>query len=96
MSDQNKPKSLIDSAMKRVGEVIGGIIKDLSCDRENLIAALKEVDINCKFCKNHDNPVPCQKAPAEFVCDECSYDCPCRTCQDNSNYIWRGEVDLNG
>lgn len=87
---------LIDIAENAEREKVVGVVKDLICDRESLIAALKVVDTDCKFCKNHDIKVPCQQTPAEFICDECTYDCPCRTCQDNSQYIWRGEVDQNG
>lgn len=91
-----KKAVLIDIAENEEREKVVGVVKDLICDRENLIAALKVVDTECKFCKHHNQPVPCQKAPTEYLCDQCPHDCICRTCQDNSQYTWRGEVDQNG
>lgn len=95
MREMNKAV-LIDIAENAEREKVVGVVKDLISDRENLIAALKVVDTDCKFCMHHNQPVPCQETPTEYLCDKCPHDCICRTCQDNCQYTWRGEVDQNG
>lgn len=71
-------------------------IRELERERAALIDALIEVDTECKFCTHHRKPVPCQEHPTGFICSECTYDCPCRTCQDNSNYEWNWEDKKDG
>ena len=55
---------------------------------------LKEVDRYNSFCGGHckhDNA--CQRPDEAWIfgiCNECTEDCPCRTCEDMSNWEWCG------
>lgn len=51
-----------------------------------LMADLKKVDTDCSFCAHNATPAPCEGT--DNMCDQCTEDCVCKTCRDNSNWVW--------
>ena len=66
-----------------------------------LIAALKETDVDCKFCTHAWNEAPCMDLPIDseiFVagCCTCHHEeCTCHGCKQKSNYQWCGAEEAN-
>ena len=56
-------------------------------ERDAAVKDLKHGD-NCDICKWADTIPECT-----FECDECTLNCTCRTCRDESNWQWRGVKD---
>lgn len=55
-------------------------------ERDKLIAALKLLDEECRFCAHvHFMPEEC----ADY-CDQCIRPCACYTCRDRDNYKFVG------
>lgn len=68
---------------------------ELEKTRAQLTAALndlKDADrYGCDHCANYSE-LPEEKCDeAGGNCGFCNEDCPCRICEDNSNWAWRGE-----
>lgn len=67
-------------------------IQQLEQERDALIAALKQTDVDCEYCKHvmQNNP-HCDAAHG--LCERCTEieNCKCRTCSRlNSNWEWCG------
>lgn len=55
-------------------------------ERDRLIAALKLVDEECRFCAHvHSVPKEC-----DLYCDQCVRPCACYTCCERDNYKFVG------
>lgn len=54
------------------------------------VKQVKELDIECKYCDHRWQPVPCAETDDFFTCEECSYDCYCKECRNNSKWQWSG------
>ena len=63
--------------------------KELSAalqERDRLIEALRQVDVECRYCAHADfDPPNCVDN-----CEDCRAPCPCRTCEERSNWKWKG------
>lgn len=81
---------LVDIAMNEEREKVAGVIKDLVCDREYLIACLKQIDTECTFCKHNQKPAPCGEINSALECDTCILYCVCKDCVGNSKWEWKG------
>ena len=46
-------------------------------------------DLDCEFCKHQFGGCTYDG------CKQCSSPCPCGSCRDNSNYVWRGVCEEN-
>ena len=56
-----------------------------------MLAVLKLVDVDCEFCINAWNEMPCADTIPEVWCPECKEQkCHCCGCTDNSKYQWCG------
>lgn len=58
-----------------------------------MLQALKEVDVDCTFCKHAHFDVPCAEEEGLPSCKKCTYECPCRGCHENSKYEWCGATE---
>lgn len=58
---------------------------------EVLKKQLKDVDLECKYCLQANEPDLDAKCNAgDSTCKTCTEDCQCRTCHNRSNYVWVG------
>ena len=64
----------------------------LKKQKQLLTEQLKAIDLECKYCKNRKGGESCAGFDADVICSECKADCICRTCTNNSNWVWCGEV----
>lgn len=87
-------KSLeIGSVLEAMTKIEKAIIEDYSSMEqvEALKKQLAEVDLECKFCKQANEPNLIAKCEASgCTCMTCNADCQCRTCKDRNNYEWIG------
>lgn len=74
------------SAARAERDVITKRMTQLEQENAALLFDLKKVDIDCDFCR-HNGAAP---EECDVECIRCKLDCPCKTCRDNSNYVWRG------
>lgn len=58
-----------------------------------MLQVLKEVDVECAFCKYANFNPPCAEEAAMTTCDKCQYVCPCRGCHENDKYEWCGATE---
>lgn len=60
-----------------------------------MLQVLKEVDVNCQFCKHAGFNPPCAEDTVITPCGACQYpcNCPCRGCHENSKYEWCGATE---
>ena len=56
-----------------------------------MLAALMEVDVECRFCSRAEAVLPCADETPVPWCRECQRtECPCFGCHENSRYTWCG------
>ena len=69
--------------------------KEFLCNEAGaMLAVLKEVDTECRFCVNARTENPCVDSAPENWCPECSYtQCECHGCKNNSKYRWCGAAE---
>lgn len=72
----------------------------LETKKEEIAAAvhdLKEVDIDCLFCRNacEEMGVKIEECLQQTNCEKCTLDCLCKGCDGKSNYQWRGPCEEN-
>ena len=63
-------------------------LAQLERERDAAVEDLREADmVDCEHCKHYKvfGSEECQ-----LECDECTADCPCKHCIDNSCWTWRG------
>ena len=58
-----------------------------------MLQVLKEVDVDCQYCKYAGFNPPCAEEPFLIECGKCRYACPCRDCHENSKYEWCGATE---
>lgn len=79
--------------MKEYNNLIGRKEEQYKRELDAALKQLKEVDrydpCCCGHCK-HDNT--CRNTDGAWfgACNYCTEDCPCRTCEDMSNWEWCG------
>lgn len=64
-------------------------IMKLRMEREAAVAALKRLDVECKFCAHSKRPAACSET--DILCDACELDCACKGCRENSKWEWRAD-----
>lgn len=70
--------------------------KFIELEAAMMLQVLKEVDIDCQFCKHAGFGAPCLDEEEEELvtsCDKCQHTCSCRGCYDNSKYEWCGATE---
>ena len=56
-----------------------------------MLAALQDVDAECKYCLYASMDTPCTDQAVATACTECEHEqCPCHGCEENSKYKWCG------
>lgn len=50
------------------------------------VADLKEADANCAYCAHKSPPAPCAEDEEHYTCEDCTHDCYCKDCVDNSKW----------
>lgn len=53
---------------------------------DQVLADLKEADVNCAFCAHKWPPAPCAEDDEHYTCEDCHHDCYCKDCVDNSKW----------
>lgn len=95
-------KEVVMEHQKWVTNNVVGMYKDILETKEEVIAAavhdLKEVDLDCRFCKNafEETGVKLEECLQQTNCEKCTLDCLCKGCDGKSNYQWRGPCEENG
>lgn len=64
-------------------------IQQLERERDALLEAMKDTDINCDYCKHSDIMQNVCKCDCSF-CDIPADDCHCNECRNNSHWEWAG------
>ena len=63
----------------------------LSKEAGVLLQALKNVDVDCRFCARANLELPCADETPIPICKQCQRtECPCFGCMGNSGYRWCG------
>ena len=79
---------------KMAARKIDGMAAELKAAKALLaqaVADLKEADLDCKYCENNKEPAECVNDEQEYpFCKGCRHDCPCKDCDDNGKWRWRG------
>lgn len=67
-------------------------IRQLECERDALLADLREADlVDCVHCIHAEKPIAANECDdTDGNCEVCEKACACKTCRNNSNWIWRG------
>lgn len=55
---------------------------------------LKKVDMDCSFCSHNQTPAPCAEDDEHYTCEDCTHDCYCKDCDNNSK--WEGDSAPKG
>lgn len=67
--------------------------KMLELEAAAMLQAIKQVDMDCTFCKHANCDPPCTRAVPMVFCNNCGYVCHCKGCVDNCRYEWCGAVE---
>ena len=63
-------------------------IKTLQAELAAALVQMRDLDLDCLACDHVKHPVACEDT--DFLCDCCPFTCPCKDCDDGSNWSWHG------
>lgn len=78
-------KTILKMAAQRITKLEAELkeTKNLLADT---VAALQKHDFQCEYCIHKDPPAPCGEDDERYTCDNCTHDCYCKDCRDNSKW----------
>lgn len=78
-------KTILKMAAQRITKLEAELkeTKDLLA---GAVAALQKTDLTCDYCSHAYPPAPCGEDDEHYTCDNCTHDCYCKDCRDNSKW----------